>query len=282
MAGHPRWEIPDGWVARGYSFEVEPTSPEQPARIAQAFGARRFAHNWALGQIKANLDARRSDPTVPPLRWNAYALRKRWNQAKQEVAPWWRCASKEAYASGIADLVVALGNWADAKQGRRVGARVGFPRFKARHRDRGRVRFTTGAMRLEPDRRHLTLPVIGKLRSKENTRRLERLVRKGRARVLSMTLSEQGRGGRLFCSVQALVAQQPRTPAEPLARCGVDVGIGADWAVVAHGDDAIERIAHPGPARSESSTAPARGPYGPAAPAAGYSPWSGACRSPAG
>jgi putative transposase len=51
----------------------------------------------------------------------------------------------------------------------------------ARHRDRGRVRFDSGALRLEADRRHLTLPVIGKLRSKENTRRLERLLAKGRA-----------------------------------------------------------------------------------------------------
>ena len=53
--------------------------------------------------------------------------------------------------------------------------------------------------------------MIGKLRSKENTRRLERFVAKGRARVLSMTLAEQG--GRLFVSVQAIVAYQPRTPA---------------------------------------------------------------------
>jgi putative transposase len=111
------------------------------------------------------------------------------------VAPWWRCTSKEAYASGIADLVAGLHNWSDAKAGRRKDTRVGFPRFKARHRDRGRVRFTTGAMRLEPDRRHLTVPVIGKLRSKENTRRLERLVVSGRARILSMTLNQHG--GRL-------------------------------------------------------------------------------------
>jgi putative transposase len=47
-------------------------------------------------------------------------------------------------------------------------------------------------MRLEPDRRHLTLPVIGKLRSKENTRRLEWLIVNGRARILSMTLSQRG------------------------------------------------------------------------------------------
>jgi putative transposase len=240
-----RFAIPDGWVARGFRFEVEPTSPEQPARIAQHFGARRYAHNWALAQVKANLEARKADPAVPPLAWDAYALRKQWNQAKHQVAPWWRACSKEAYASGIADLVQALHNWSDAKAGRRSGPRVGFPRFKARHRERGRIRFTTGAMRLEADRRHLVLPVIGRLRSTENTRRLERLVVKGRARVLSMTLAEHG--GRLSVSVQAIVCQQPRTPNQPDGRCGVDLGIGAEWAVVAHGDDSIERIAHPAP-----------------------------------
>jgi putative transposase len=245
MASRQRMEIPDGWVARGFRLEVEPTSPKQRSLIAQAFGARRFAHNWALGQVKANLDARAVDPAVAPLAWNFYALRKRWNQAKHQVAPWWRCASKEAYASGIADLVVALGNWSDSKAGRRRGARVGFPRFQARRRDRGRVRFTTGAMRLEPDRRHLVLPVIGRLRCKENTRRLERLVAKHRARVLSMTLQEHG--GRLVVCVQAVVAQQPRTASQPQARCGVDLGIGAEWAVIAHGDGTIERVAHPAP-----------------------------------
>jgi putative transposase len=122
---------------------------------------------------------------------------------------------------------------------------VGFPRFKARRRDRGRVRFTTGAMRLEPDRRHLILPVIGRLRCKENTRRLQRLVAKDRARVLSMTLTEHG--GRLLVAVQAIVASQPRTPSQPAARCGVDLGIGQDWAVIAHDDDTTERLAHPAP-----------------------------------
>jgi putative transposase len=227
MAGRQRCEIPEGWVARGFRFEVEPTMPEQWMRIDQHFGARRFAYNWTLALVKANLDARTADPAVVPLRWTLYDLRQLWNRAKHEVAPWWSGCSKEAYASGIADLVTALHNWSDAKLGDRKGERVGFPRFKARHRDRGRVRFTTGAMRLEPDRRHLTLPVIGRLRSKENTRRLQRLVAKGRARVLSMTLAEQG--GRLVVSVQAFVAQAPRTPTQPDARCGIDLGIGQEW-----------------------------------------------------
>jgi putative transposase len=212
--------------------------------IWQHFGARRFAYNWALAQVKANLDARAIDPSVPALTWNLPAIRRDWNQAKPQVAPWWRSCSKEAYASGIADLVAALGNWSNAKHGRQSGGRVGFPRFKARRRDRGRVRFTTGAMRLEPDRRHLVLPVIGRLRCKENTRRLQRLLVKGRARVLSMALAEQ-QGGRLVVSVQAILAQQPRTPAEPHARCGIDLGIGAEWAVIAHHDGTIQRVVHP-------------------------------------
>jgi len=247
MGTRRRFEIPNGWVARGFLFEVEPTNPEQVVVIRRQFGGRRYAYNWALAQVKANLDARAADHTVPALAWNLPAIRRQWNQAKDAAAPWWRCCSKESFSSGIADLVAALHNWSDAKHGRRAGAPVGFPRFKARHRNRGRVRFTTGAMRLESDRRHLTLPVVGKLRSKENTRRLERLVAKGRARILSMTLTEQGRGGRLLVSVQAIVAEQPRTPAEPDGRCGIDLGIGGEWAVIAHHDDTIERVAHPAP-----------------------------------
>jgi putative transposase len=100
-------------------------------------------------------------------------------------------------------------------------------------------------MRLEADRRHLVLPVIGRLRSKENTRRLQRLVAKGRARILSMTMSEHG--GRLSVSVATIVCQPPRIPAEPNARCGIDLGIGHQWAVIAHGDDTIQRVAHPAP-----------------------------------
>ena len=89
------------------------------------------------------------------------------------------------------------------------------------------------------------MPVTGKLRSKENTRRLERLAAKGQARILSITLSH--RGGRLVAAVQAIVAHQPGRPTEPDARCGVDLGIGSDWAVIAHHDDTIERVAHPAP-----------------------------------
>jgi putative transposase len=132
MDVRPMFEVPDGWVARGFVFEVETTRLERPAQVAQAFGARRYAYNWALGQVKANLDARGVDPTVPPLAWSFYELRKAWNQAKDDVAPWWwRCTSKEAYAigdrrlgSGAPQLVECQGR---PPQGCRSGSRASRP-----------------------------------------------------------------------------------------------------------------------------------------------------------
>ena len=72
-------------------------------------------------------------------------------------------------------------------------------------------------MRREPDRRHLVVPVICRRRSKEHTRRLERLLVKGRARILSITLTEQrGAWGRLDASVATIVAH---TTACAFRRC---------------------------------------------------------------
>jgi len=120
--GWPRYQVPEGWVARGWRFEVETTTLAQRPRIAQHFGARRFAYNWALAQVKANLDARAADSSVPPLAWTLPTLRKAWNQAKAEVAPWWPCCSKEAYACGIATraspMPAAASTLASAASGR--------------------------------------------------------------------------------------------------------------------------------------------------------------------
>jgi putative transposase len=60
-----------------------------------------------------------------------------------------------------------------------------------------------------------------------------------------MTLSQCG--GRLVVAVQAIVAQQPRHPAEQEGRCGVDLGIGLEWAASPNHYGTIERVAHPAP-----------------------------------
>ncbi len=242
-----KFAIPDGWVARGFSFEVEwPEDHEVASSIRSQFGGRRYAYNWALGQVKADMDARKIEPAHESVQWNLYALRKRWNVEKAAIAPWWAENSKEAYSTGIADLCGALKNWSDSKQGKRKGRKVGFPKFRCRHKDQARVRFTTGAIKVEPGRRSVTLPVVGTLRSKENTRRLERRLGKGSARILNATLSE--RWGRLFVSFGCIVENHPHsTPAKQ--RAGVDLGMRV-LATIADTDGAIIEVPNPAPLRA--------------------------------
>jgi putative transposase len=224
--GWPGAKLPTGWTVTAAKFEADwPADPDRAALVRSHFGARRFAFNWALAQVRADLQAKRADPAHESVDWDLASLRWVWNRAKDTVAPWWANNSKERYSSALADLVDGLRNWSASKNGTRGGRRVGFPRFKSRHRDAGRVRFSTGVMRVDDDRRTITVPVIGGLRSKENTRRVQRHLAAGRAHILNMTLSE--RWGRLFVSVCYALrtpAISPTVP-RPTVRAGMDLGI---------------------------------------------------------
>jgi putative transposase len=123
---------------------------------------------------------------------------------------------------------------------------AGFPRFAKKGRDRDRVTFTTGAIRVEPGRRHVTLPRIGPVRVHENTRRLEHLLAQGRARILAVTVSRKGT--RLVAAFRVLV-QRPVQPgaARPASRVGVDVGVRVLATVASSDGEVIERV--PNPAR---------------------------------
>jgi putative transposase len=226
QTGSPGASLPSGWMVTAAKFEVQwPTEPERAALVRSHFGARRKAFNWGLARVKADLDAKTVDPNHEPVGWDLGSLRNAWNRAKDQVAPWWAQNSKEAYSSGLTDLARALGNWSASSNGTPKGRRAGFPRFKSARRDRGRVRFSTGAMRVEQDRRTISVPVIGALRSKENTRRVQRHVTAGRAHILNMTLSQQW--GRLFVSVGYALRTPAtaRTVTQPLVIAGVDLGV---------------------------------------------------------
>jgi putative transposase len=140
--------VPEGWVMQAYRFALDP-APGQEAMLRSHCGGQRRAFNWGLGLIKTNLDQRAAERSyglsdgelTPPVNWSAYSLRKTWNQVKDDVAPWWRENSKEAYSSGLANLAAALSNWSASRRGERNGPWVRFPRFKSKKaRRRGRHR----------------------------------------------------------------------------------------------------------------------------------------------
>ena len=219
-------------VIQAYRFALDPTVGQQAA-LRSHCGGQRYAYNWGLARIKANLEQRAAeksydlpdDQITPAVSWSAFTLRKEWNQAKQDVAPWWGENSKEAYSSGLANLAAALKNWQDSRTGERRGPMVRFPRIKGK-RAVVSCRFTTGAFGLTAsDRRHVKLPRIGTVRTHESTRKLARHVERGTARIRSATVSCAA--GRWFCSFSVEITRNDPVPAQFGSVVGVDLGVAA-------------------------------------------------------
>jgi putative transposase len=238
-----RFEVPEGWVMQAYRFALQP-SPAQERSLWSHAGAARFARNHMLALVKAVLDQRAAERTygiaedglTPCLGWSLPTLRRAWNARKATCAPWWGENSKEAYNTGLDSLARSLDAWSKSRNGQRAGASIGFPRFHSR-RDRASVRFTTGPIRVEADRHHVTLPRLGTIRTHESTRKLARRVEAGTARILSAAVTRDA-GGRWHVSFQTLVQRGSARPAHVAGRhraVGVDVGV-KDLLVVATPD----------------------------------------------
>ncbi|WP_440068157.1 IS607 family element RNA-guided endonuclease TnpB [Streptosporangium sp. OZ121] len=204
----------------------------------------RFAFNWGLARIKAAMNQRAAeqsydiaDEMLTEVPWSLYGLRRAWNTAentaKGDVAPWWAEHSKEAYTSGLDNLARALKNWAASRNGTRAGKKIGFPRFRSKHRTTPSCRFTTGAIRVEADRRHVTLPRLGTIRTHESTRKLARHLERGTGRILSATVRCEG--GRWFVAFTCEFDRAERVVARPEAVVGVDLGV-KDLAVLSTGE----------------------------------------------
>jgi len=223
-------------VTQAYRFALDPT-PAQRRGLASHCGAARFAYNWGLALVKARLDDRATGPgTGVP--WTLPSLRKAWNQAKGAVAPWWAENSKEAYSSGLDALARALKNFSDSRAGRRRGGRAGFPRFKKKGRARDACRFTTGTIRVEPDRHHVTLPRLGRIKTHESTRKLARRLEAGTARVLSATISRTA--DRWFVAFTVEVDRHLPEGNGQRSVVGVDVGVRHLAVVAGHAPEYVE------------------------------------------
>jgi putative transposase len=228
--------------------------PRQARQWRRDDGARRFAFNWAVTQIRASFDAGAETGTYDNEVWSAWSLRKRWNQVKEQATAitdrqtgeitgsWWRECSKEAYANGIADAVTALKNWHDSRTGERQGPAVRFPKRKKKGKDRVRCTYTTGALRVEGPRT-LVLPGVGRVRTAENIRSLWRHVRSGTGRVLAATIREKA--GRWSVALKVEIDAPQRLP-DRTSTVGVDVGIGGDLLIVMRSDGTVvDKVPNP-------------------------------------
>ena len=234
-----RFEVPEGWTAQAYRYALAPTPRQAEALLSHA-GAARFAYNAMLAAVKANLDQRHAERSygitepdlTPCMDWSFQSLRNEWNRRKHTVAvgddgtAWWPQNSKEVYANACRALAESLTNWQASKNGTRRGPRMGFPRFKTKTGAAKAFSFTTGVIRIEPDRHHITLPRVGTIRTHENTRKLARRIAVGNARILKATVRFER--GRWFVSLACIVARDIGRPAhvKPGAKVvGIDAGV---------------------------------------------------------
>jgi len=193
-------------VHQAFRFELDPRNATRSA-LSSHCGASRYAFNWGLRLVNDQLEATRTLTVLAirqgasvdeattwarqvtgPVPWSLPALRRAWNATKHEVAPWWAENSKEAYSSGLDGLARALENWSKGRRGERAGP-AGFPTPKKKGHRRS-CRFTTGAIGVVDDR-HVKLPRLGRVRTKEPATKLARLISDGAARICSATISEE-------------------------------------------------------------------------------------------
>ncbi len=227
--------------------------------LARHAGASRFAFNQCLALVKEALDAkRRGGSVVVP--WSGFDLINAFNSWKCSAQAGRRfvaAGSAEVVATGLSwraqvcqqvceeaavDLGRGLTAWAESRGGKRSGRRVGFPTFKRKSRTRPsfRIRCQTRAGRAsirvgDPTAgpRSVCLPKIGVLRVREDTRRLRRMIRAGRARIRYATVSCRAGRWTVTLTVEAAdlhpARQHPPRPdtADGGGWVGVDRGLAA-------------------------------------------------------
>lgn len=213
-----------------FRYCLDPTVDQLDA-LARHAGAARFAFNQCLRMVKTALEHRELDRSVE-VPWTAFDLINTFNAWKrtedagrvfavdaegiaQTVVTglaWRTRVCQQVFEEAAADLGAGLKAWSDSRAGNRGGRRIGFPHFRTKN---GAVRSfrlrnkhakdKPSAIRVgEHDQpRSVRLPGIGVIRVHDDTRRLRRMLAKGRARILFATISRRGRRWWVSLNVEA-------------------------------------------------------------------------------
>jgi putative transposase len=169
----------------------------------------------------------------------------------------WRTeVCQQVFEEAAADLGRGLKSWSDSRSGARKGNKVGFPRFKKKTgaAPSFRLRNKHPKGRLEAIRvgdnnrpRSITLPGIGQIRVHDDTRRLRRMLAKGRAKICFATITHHA--GRWWVSLNIEAAdlhpahQHPTRDPDHGGWVGVDRGLSAFLVAATADGGEVARIA---------------------------------------
>ncbi|MVU83502.1 IS200/IS605 family element transposase accessory protein TnpB [Nocardia sp. ET3-3] len=260
-----------------FRYCLDPTV-EQQRLLDRHAGAARFAFNTCLGFVKSALTQRETDPDqqVP---WTGFSLINAFNAWKKTEAAgrvisvdssgvaevevtglaWRGEVRQQVFEEAAIDCGRALTAFFDSRAGKRKGKRVGFPRFKEKKstrpsfRLRNKISKSGGtAIRVGDNTipRSVTLPGIGPIRVREDTRPLRRMLANGRAKILFTTVTYRMGRWQLSVTVEAAdlhpaLQHAPRAIDDDTGWVGIDRGL-TSYLVAATSDGTeVARIDHP-------------------------------------
>ena len=232
-------------VVLTYKYALEPTA-SQERHLRQHTGAVRFAYNRLIAQWRDDIRTRieekergisKDELTPFAFKSSYYDMRNHWNHIKGECAPWYSEVSKDIGEDAARRAHASIENWYDSRNGKRRGRKMGFPRFHKRgYHDS--CTFCGEPIRVNTDRRSVTLPKIGVIKTRENTRELQRKIVKGTARIAQATISKGFRRWHVSFTVYER-KHIPENHRNPGSVAGVDMGVG-DHVIVAANPDGEE------------------------------------------
>jgi putative transposase len=239
-----------------FRYCLDPTV-EQDEVLSRYAGASRFAFNQCLRIVKTALALRKTDLGVE-VPWTGFDLINAFNAWKKTEAAgrvftvdadgaadvvvtglsWRREVCQQVFEEAAVDLGNGLKSWSDSRSGKRAGRSVGFPRFKKKagaipsFRLRNKhAKGKSAAIRVGDNNmpRSITLPGVGVIGVHDDTRRLRRMLGKGRAKILFTTISHHGGRWWIAVNVEAadLHVDHQHRPNDDGGWVGVDRGLSA-------------------------------------------------------
>jgi putative transposase len=265
-----------------FRFCLDPTV-EQSVAFARHVGAARFAYNQCLrlhldarehhrALERRGAGASEVDRARDGVPWSRFSLINALNRWKRSEAAgrrflvtgdgvadvevtglaWRDEVSSQVLEEGAVDVGRGLAAWIESRSGKRTGRPIGHPRFKKKSPTGGSFRMrnktTRGRASIrigDAGPRSVTLPRIGTVRVREDTRRLRRMIANGRARILQATVTRGVRRWWISVTVEAAdlhpAVQHPTRPVDDATGwVGVDRGLHA--LVVAGTRDGAETL----------------------------------------
>ena len=265
-----------------FRFSLDPTV-EQSVAFARHVGAARFAYNQCLrlhldarehhrALERRGAGASEVDRARDGVPWSRFSLINALNRWKRSEAAgrrflvtgdgvadvevtglaWRDEVSSQVLEEGAVDVGRGLAAWIESRSGTRRGRPVGHPRFKKKTRTGGSFRMRNKTTRgrasiriCDAGPRSVTLPKLGSIRVREDTRRLRRMITTGRARILQATITRGVRRWWISITVEAAdlhraVRHPARDQGDKTGWVGVDRGLHA--LVVAGTRDGTETL----------------------------------------